>query len=170
MAATVVAVVSAGAVWYTSQSVDRGQPGQACITDQELLGNVAAGFWIAQRIQAERCDRYFNAVSSGEQTGQADTHTAILAKFQSGIEALKSWETASFTRRYGEMAETVHRRGLAATEERYKADIRADALTCRQFDDELAIRLESDWPYIQAKLRHGMTVARRQPGMGPCGN
>ena len=125
---------------------------KTCMTEQELLAEVAMGFLFAQEITARVCDPLL-APPPGRRGGPTvRLQRKIEAKFPTEFVHHSRVRTKFFERAYQENWKEEMGRVNREYASVFLSNPRLGKSECERLRTALEIRLDSPWAYIQAKL------------------
>ena len=123
-----------------------------CVTEQELLADVAMGFLFAQEISAQLCDPLLDPMAGRAGGPMVRLQRLIEAKFSAEFAHHSEIRAKYFKRLYEDNWEEKMARVIREYGAVFLSTLSLGKSECKRLLTELEIRLDSPWAYIQAKL------------------
>ena len=118
-----------------------------CKTRDEAMAEAITGYFLVQRISAERCDTLLGG------DAMMSLHRQVEVHFSERIGHARKVRTAYFQRAYGEKAAQELERVEALMSDLLNSTLGIDENSCGQFKEALEKRLSEGWEPIEKRLQ-----------------
>lgn len=133
-----------------------------CLSDRELMAEVAEGFLFEQGFKAAQCDALLAALPEPPKSRQADLHRAIAARFRAQFARHAKVREALYRRLYGKDWQLFMAKERKGKTRHLLLTLRLSEAECRRHGVALLFRNSAEWDFIQRKLARTFAAARRQ--------
>jgi len=126
--------------------------GQATSEAEEAIAEAGLGFLHRQEIAANRCDRIFLAAGKKEEARLVAQHEKFRLKFRDNFARFEGVHKRKFQRLHGKNWKELMDAEYDVRTRIFSRTIQMAFATCGKLSEELALRIDRPWGYIQAIL------------------